>query len=204
MREQATNATASSPSGCWLSALERRLLFSSTFPVRSLAFSTSARRRGRACSICVYFTGRVKSPQSGRGHLAHGEPAVGSVENRSFVHRAPYGVTSAWVILRVDGSRCRPSRGWGVFLGVTGVPRLARRGLNDAGTTRLRMRCSPLSRSLWGSPCPRRASGNAGTASRPPTARRPCHDSLLHFSCTSDINIYFTKRKSRWSSRTLL
>jgi len=117
LKEQATNATACSRSCCWLSALERRLLFSSTFPVRSLVFSESARRRGRACSICVYFTGRVKSPQSGRSHLAHGEPAVGSVENRSFAHRAPYGVASAWLISRVDGGRCRPSRGWVFFLG---------------------------------------------------------------------------------------
>ena len=67
--------------------------------------------------MSVYLTDRVKSPQSGRGHLAHGEPAVGSVENRSFAHRAPYGATSAWVISRITGSRCRPLRGWVFRLG---------------------------------------------------------------------------------------
>ena len=46
LKEQATNATAFSRSCCWLSALESRLLFSSTFPVRSLAFEPA--RRG-AC-----------------------------------------------------------------------------------------------------------------------------------------------------------
>ena len=67
--------------------------------------------------MCVHLTGRVKSPQSGHGHLAHGEPAVGLVENQSFAHRAPHGATSAWAISRLAGSRCRPLRGWVFRLG---------------------------------------------------------------------------------------
>jgi hypothetical protein len=50
------------------------------------------------------------------------------------------------------------------YWGVTGVPRRARRGLNDAGATRLRMRCIPLSKRLCPSP-PRPAErGGEGSA----------------------------------------
>jgi len=64
LREQTTNATASSPSCCWLSALERRLLFSSTFPVRSLAFEP-ARLGGRACPTLVVTSGNAGGRQAG-------------------------------------------------------------------------------------------------------------------------------------------
>ena len=47
-------------------------------------------------------------------------------------------------------------------------------------------------------------SGNAGDGKPSPHSETPVPRSLLHFSCASDINIYFMKTKSRWSLGALL
>jgi hypothetical protein len=47
-------------------------------------------------------------------------------------------------------------------------------------------------------------SGNVGDGKPSPHSETPVPRSLLHFSCASDINIYFMKTKSRWSLGALL
>ena len=96
LREQRTNPAPCPRSSSWRSAVLSRPLFSSTFPVRSLVFSESARRRVRACTTRV-----APDARSGNGDrspyrtVAEAGENAGTAPGPSIRRRTPVG--STWV-----------------------------------------------------------------------------------------------------------